>query len=239
MFKMMKKVPKWGFGMAPLKASIEKSYRNSIIAVRNFVGENKVVISKDLTDDISKVKGLFNRIKRQDQWDWFTVNMYFDYPHSKDIACIVFSLASLRKAIIDKNDVLGLHALNKLIESHFLVYCDNFLAFDVNAESTAEYLYILSRKEEKEILKIGMTTRNIQKRVNEINSATGVVFPYSARKVYKIKDARLVEKNVHMLLSAYRIRKDREFFYINFADACSIIEKYLMRNNQLYYGREE
>ena len=236
---MIMKIPKWGFGMAPLTPNIEKSYRKSIVSVRNFVGESKVVISKDLTDDISKVKGLFNRIKRQDQWDWFTVNMYFDYPHPKDIACIISSLASLRKALIDNNDNLRLDALIRLIKSRFLIYCDNFLAFDINAESTTEYLYILSRKEQREILKIGMTTRNVQKRVNEINSATGVVFPFSARKVYKIKDARLVEKKVHTLLSSYRIRKDREFFNINFADACSIIEKYLMRNNQLYYGREE
>ena len=235
---MIMKIPKWGFGMAPLTPNIEKSYRKSIVSVQNFVGESKVVISKDLTDDISKVKGLFNRIKRQDQWDWFTVNMYFDYPHPKDIACIVFSLASLRKAIIDKNDILKLDALTKLIKSRFLIYCDNFLAFDINAESTTEYLYILSRKEQREILKIGMTTRNVQKRVNEINSATGVVFPFSARKVYKIKDARLVEKKVHMLLSPYRIRKDREFFNINFADACSIIEEYLIRSDQLYYGEK-
>ena len=81
-----------------------------------------------------------------------------------------------------------------------------------------------------------MTTRNIQKRVSEINSATGVVFPYSARKVYKVKDSGLVERGVHLLLAAYRIRADREFFRIDYAKACAMIEEYLEQQNQYYYG---
>lgn len=107
---------------------------------------------------------------------------------------------------------------------------------NINAETPAEYLYILSRREEKDILKIGMTTRNVQKRVNEINSATGVVFPYSARKVYKVKNSALVERGVHSLLAPYRIRADREFFRIDYAKACSMIEDYLLQQDQYYYG---
>ena len=81
-----------------------------------------------------------------------------------------------------------------------------------------------------------MTTRNIQIRVNEINSATGILYPYSARKVFKVKNCRNVEKEVHNLLSKYRIRKDREFFKIKYEEACFIIEKYLNETNQYYYN---
>ena len=80
-----------------------------------------------------------------------------------------------------------------------------------------------------------MTTRNVQKRVNEINSATGVLYPYSARKVYKVKDCRQVEKDVHHLLDNYRIRADREFFKISFRNACEIIEGYLQQSGQYFY----
>lgn len=52
----------------------------------------------------------------------------------------------------------------------------------------------------------------LKKRVNEINSATGVLYPYSARKVYKVKNCQQVEKDIHKILQNYRIRADREFF---------------------------
>lgn len=126
-------------------------------------------------------------------------------------------------------------AINALKASNFVCYCTNYLSFDINAESEEEYLYILSRREEPDILKIGMTTRNVQKRVNEINSATGVLYPYSARKVYKVKDSRKVEKEVHELLDVYRIRADREFFKIGYGEACRLIEDYLRSTEQFFY----
>lgn len=91
------------------------------------------------------------------------------------------------------------------------------------------------RREEKNILKIGMTTRNVQKRVNEINSATGVIYPLAARKVFKVKNSRLVEKEIHKLLSEYRLRADREFFMVDYSVACNIIDKYLTENHLYYY----
>ena len=205
----MENIQKWGFGMAPLKPSTAQSNRRALTAVKNFVNGEGTTKLDTISEDISKVKGLFNRVYKQDQWDWFTVNMYFDYPTHRDLVSIVNALTSLRKAIIDQDNALGEKALKTLTDHNFSVYCENYLSFNINSETPAEYLYILSRREEKDILKIGMTTRNVQKRVNEINSATGVVFPYSARKVYKVKNSALVERGVHLLLAPYRIRADR------------------------------
>ena len=227
---------KWGFGMAPLKPETERNNRQAMLAVRGFVAGDAKVVQKDILGDISRVKGIFNRIVKQDQWDWFTVNMYMDYPEHKDLVNIVSGLSSLRKAIVEQNNAEGVRAINRLVANRFLVYCDNYLSFDIKADTPVEYLYILSRREEKEILKIGMTTRNVQARVNEINSATGVVFPFSARKVYKVRNSNIVERDVHKLLSEYRIRADREFFRIEFSKACSIIEQYLRESDQLYYS---
>lgn len=231
----MEKIQKWGFGMAPLKPYTARNNRKALVSVKNFVNGEGTINLDTITEDISWVKGLFNRVVKQDQWDWFTVNMYFDYPTHKDLVSIVNALTTLRKAIIDKDNPLGERALKTLLSSNFIIYCNNYLSFNINAETPAEYLYILSRREEKDILKIGMTTRNVQKRVNEINSATGVVFPYSARKVYKVKDSSLVERGVHSLLAEHRIRSDREFFRIEYAKACSIIENYLQQQDQYYY----
>ncbi|WP_413789078.1 GIY-YIG nuclease family protein [Bacillus kandeliae] len=45
---------------------------------------------------------------------------------------------------------------------------------------------MLSRREEPNVLKIGMTNRSIEKRIKEINSATGVLFPFSVKRVFKV-----------------------------------------------------
>ena len=116
-----------------------------------------------------------------------TINMYFDYPAMKDIYAIVSALLFLRKSVVTTDIVLKKQSVLQLQNANFLLYCKNYLTYDASKNHSNEYLYILSRKEEPNILKIGMTTRNVQKRVNEINSATGVLYPYSARKVYKVK----------------------------------------------------
>lgn len=231
----MKPVTKWGFGMAPLKEKAEKENRKAIESVRSFVvGDNKIH-SGNILEELSIVKGVFNRAIKQDQWDWFTVYMYLDYPTFRELKSIVLAISSLREAIVKKDEAMGMASLNKLQERRFVTYCDNYLNFDINAGSATEYLYILSRREEKDILKIGMTTRNVQKRVSEINSATGMVYPLAARRVFKVKNSKTVEKEIHKLLSQYRIRADREFFKIDYAKACQIIDEYLVENNLYFY----
>lgn len=227
---------KWGFGMAPLKPSTESKNRAALSIVQAFVVGNGYINFETLPDNISWVKGIFNRVIRQDQWDWFTVNMYLDYPPHHDLLMIVNGLQNLRKAILTRDTSLGKAGLLQLNNSHFLRYCNSYLHFDIKEQTPEEYLYILSRREEKEILKIGMTSRNVQMRVNEINSATGVLYPYSARKVFKVKNAQKVEKEIHILLDKYRIRPDREFFKIEYSLACSIIDNYLTETHQYYYN---
>ena len=160
----MSQIKKWGFGMAPLKPSTAQSNNNSILAVMNLVKGEGIANPKSINEDISRVKGIFNRVIKQDQWDWFTVNMHLDYPTNRDLSGIVSSLTLLRKAITNKDDILGQDALKRLLHFNFLTYCDNYLSFSLNSKTDSEYLYILSRREEREILKIGMTTRNVKKR---------------------------------------------------------------------------
>ena len=209
--------------MAPLKPTTDLKNKQALREVKKFVIGEDIVNFDTLSENISLVKGLFNRVIKQDQWDWFTVNMYFDYPAYRNMENIVKSLRNLRNAIAYNNNALGEESLIVLKKNRFIEYCDNYLTFDICNDSNSEYLYILSRREEKDILKIGMTTRNIQKRVNEINSATGVLYPYSARKVFKVRNCRKVEKEVHELLAQYRIRNDREFFKLRYSDACSLL----------------
>ncbi len=95
------------------------------------------------------------------------------------------------------------------------------------------FVYILSTREEKKFLKIGMTTRPVTDRVKEINAATGVLFPYSVRAVFKVTDAAKAEKMIHEKFANYRVRGDREFFEISFQMAQRIIKDYLRYENLL------
>ena len=67
------------------------------------------------------------------------------------------------------------------------------------------------------------------------NRATGIVFPFSSRKVFRVYDASYSEKLVYKELSQYRIRNDREFFLLSYSKACEMIEKILIDNNMMYY----
>ena len=74
----MKEVKKWGFGAAPFKRDTELRNRKALVLLRRFL-QNEADNYENLPDGISCVKGLFSRIIRQDQWDWFTTSLYFDY----------------------------------------------------------------------------------------------------------------------------------------------------------------
>lgn len=202
------KIAKYGFGMAPLKNNIEIKNRFCIKQVQNLLNNCSTLSSAEIAESISTVKGLFNRIIKQNQWDWFTINMYFDYPTNKDIHIIISALTLLRQSIITDNFDTRQKSIIQLQNTNFMLYCENYLNYDESKDTSEEYIYILSRREEPDILKIGMTTRNIKKRVNEINSATGILYPYSARKVYKVKNCHQVEKDIHDILQNYRIRAD-------------------------------
>src|SRR5690606_36613459 len=104
------------------------------------------------------------------------------------------------------------------------------ITFDTLAFSG--WVYILSTREMPNILKIGMTTRNISERVKEINSATGVLYPLSARAVFRVKNASEAERLIFSKLDSYRIRKDREFFNIEFQKAVTLINDYLQFENK-------
>src|SRR5215203_3720980 len=72
-----------------------------------------------------------------------------------------------------------------------------------------------------------MTRRSVERRVKEINSATGVLVPYSARKVFRVTDAAVAERAIFVRLKPFRVRPDREFFRLPFKEAVTIIEGYL------------
>ena len=91
-------------------------------------------------------------------------------------------------------------------------------------EPDGGYIYILSTREFRDILKIGVTTRSVEQRVKEINSATGVVIPFGVRYLWNVKEPEKTERQIHKLLADYRVRNDREFFHIEYPQAKKMID---------------
>ena len=195
--------------------------------------ERKIPCDNDLIEAISNIKGLFNRIRRQDQWDWFTVYMYFDYPSIGFCFNTANNLTDLRNALLKKDTDESERIIGTLVKFGLIKYLNNYLHFSPDSNADCEYVYILSRREERELLKIGMTTRNIEKRIKEINSATGIAYPLSPRAIWRVKDGKFSEKLVHEALDEFRLRDDREFFCLPFGEACKKIEYVLQMKNML------
>lgn len=225
-----KSIAKWGFGMAPLSKTMRERYDNAVRGLTLFL-QGEICVDEIRLETLSEVKGMFNRSIKKDQWDWFTVYERLGYPPKGEMQYFVSRLVELRRSIRDLEPEKVKTIKNELVHSTLPYYLDCWRDTKVQEEDNQHgWLYILSTKSQPNILKIGMTLRTVPERISEINSATGVLYPLSARTVYKVKDAKAAERRVFQLLSDYRVRRDREFFEIPFIEAVRIIEEELFHD---------
>lgn len=216
---------KWGFGMAPEKSATITKRLEAIDSIIDLIeGRYEKVNTESILDDISCIKGLFTRIGKQDRWDWFTVFDKLGRPGIKKSFDLSQSLAFLRRQIKSGEDFCS--ALEKVKEMGLRRHLNNYKYYDnIRHKSSPRIgeIYILSRRSERDVLKIGYTTRSIYDRVKEINRATGILEPLGVRAIWTVDDPRQIEKMIHRQLEQYRIRKDREFFRIDYYRAFKII----------------
>lgn len=223
----MSDISKWAFGMAPFKKETHSQTLAAIEVMERFL-KNEDSPSDAVLVSIGKVKGMFNRIIRQDQWDWMTTAAYMNFPSRKESRNTVATLNDLKTKIQMENSITTLICKERLIQFGIEQRFKYYRTYNPSLGRPGQYIYILSRREDRDVLKIGMTTRDVLIRAREINSATGVLFPLGVRNVFSVTDAAASEKVIHSSLAVYRIRADREFFKIPFKDACEQIEKCLM-----------
>ena len=75
------------------------------------------------------------------------------------------------------------------------------------------YLYLMrSGTHSTDIYKIGKTKRSAEFRATELSGATGVPTKFEVLYTWEVEDVDVLEKEVHRMLSPYRISKRREFF---------------------------
>lgn len=226
---------KWGFGMAPVKPA-EQAKRLSACEVVLEVLDSLQRPSSDDTSfqsALSEMKGLFNRVARQDQWDWFTVSRQLGYPSGRIASVIADGIAQLRKAVIAE-DCSSFDAARNVLRRLPARRCLSvFLGrAAIVDEAGAGWVYILSCREFADLLKIGMTTRTVEQRAQEISTSTGVPVPFGVRRCWRVSDPALAERLVHAALAETRLRSDREFFRIDFWVAARRVEE-VIRSSDL------
>ena len=82
------------------------------------------------------------------------------------------------------------------------------------------YLYCFSNKSMPGILKIGITERTLEIRLNEANISDTwrPPTPYKIEFAKKVCNPKQKEKIIHRILSTYRINPKREFFRVSFQE---------------------
>ena len=224
---------KWGFGMSIPKPHTRQLRRVACETFVELLGTDYLPNADEVTLDVaSTVKGLFNRVVKEDQWDWFTVQAQLGYPSRTLASKIVKHVRDLRTAIKIQDFAEYRRtriALCKLPTRRCLqVFLGNRV---IKNEPNCGWVYVLATKRHPHLLKIGATTRTVEQRVAEINCATGVVVPYGVRRCWRVLRPFEVEKEIHKLLWEHRIRSDREFFAVDFQSAATKIYDFLRLNN--------
>lgn len=226
-----RKIAKYGFGMAPISARMQGRYDLAVEAMLDYLAGDSEDIEPEL---LSELKGMFNRCIRKDQRDWFSVYSQFGEPSRSDCSRIVAQLADLRASVVSGDHQKGESTATSLRAGSLPTYLTNFRnrGPSHDRDGISGWIYVLSTREQPGYLKIGKTTRSVLARVKEINRATGVLFPFSPRAVFRVENAGVAEREVFALLQDYRLRSDREFFEMDFRDAVRRIEEHLSASEQ-------
>ena len=88
-----------------------------------------------------------------------------------------------------------------------------------------EYVYVLVNKSMPDMVKIGMTVRDVDERAKEISGATGVPTPWVPVYSFKCFNSYKLEQELHEHLDAVRVAGNREMFYIHSNDAITTVKK--------------
>lgn len=124
------------FGYAPPETP-EKNKR-ALRELCGFLQSNKSSSDARLADQISIVKGMFNRILRRDRKDWATVRSLFGEPAPEEIIKIVQVLPGMRRAILRGNQAEIQRCRMQLGKTKILTYAKNYLLPESLAEQPPE-----------------------------------------------------------------------------------------------------
>lgn len=90
------------------------------------------------------------------------------------------------------------------------------------------FVYILTNEAMPGYVKIGITERDIAKRISELDS-TGVPLPFRCYYAAEVSDYKKIEKALHTAFGDRRVRSSREFFTVDPYRVKAILEAIAIR----------
>ena len=152
------------------------------------------------------------------------------------IVLIVFNFVVYKYTHISKSYTKILHLFQ--IVKFFVDFFKKMFIIDIMG-----YVYLLLVVDEKgnEKYKIGVTKRNITKRISELQ--TGNESKINLLKQYESENYNKVEKSMHLKYSSYRTEANNEWFsleaehVISFLEDCKEADEiisFLLENNPFY-----
>lgn len=89
--------------------------------------------------------------------------------------------------------------------------------------SSTGHIYVLQNTSMPGIFKVGFTERSVADRLNEINSATGVITPWQVRDFWFCDEPFKKEQEIHRRLDEWRVESNREGFAVDFMYIRSVV----------------
>jgi hypothetical protein len=90
-------------------------------------------------------------------------------------------------------------------------------------------LYVLTNQSMPGLVKIGLTTTNVEQRMRELDT-TGIPLPFECFSAWEVADAVVAEKALHVAFGDHRIRERREFFRLSPDKPTAILKAFGIRN---------
>lgn len=223
---------KWGFGMAPPRPHHLERWDAAVTLVLRYLNDEREALGRrhEVAAALSEAKGLFARCWKNDQWDWFVVYTRLGSPTNRLARGCSHALGSMAGGLRAADQEMVDHGRAEFTRWGGRHWLHRWASEVRPLDEGWGFVYVLSTRDEPDMLKVGFTTRPVEQRVAEINAATGLAVPYGARRAWRVRDARSVEALVHEALGEFRVRPDREFFMLNHRDAIKMIDQVVAHN---------
>lgn len=101
----------------------------------------------------------------------------------------------------------------------------------VGDDSVGEVYVMRSAQHEKDVYKIGFTTKSSDERAQQLGSTSGQPDMFNVVESWNVRVPRQIEQQVHKILAEYRINQKREFFKVKYARIHETIERIIREGN--------
>lgn len=182
--------------------------------------------TQEVLDAFSTIKGLFNRIHRQDQFDWFVTLVRLGYPTDKRSRTIGNVLGQCRTAVRDGDEAAWKRAreVTRLLKVRRSLAVLRGRRALVDVEGYG-FVYLMSNLDDRDLLAVGVTERPILEEAAIVNA--GVDYhPMGVRAVWWVADVAEAREMLAGLTEGL-VREDDGRYETNFRWFQAVVDRAL------------